>query len=229
MKKIGLILLIIGFVVAGATSVSAATIGLYDLEFNIDGILSNPISGDPVPAGVDDSGFNYTNGLGMLTIALSGGGSHFVGLFVDHEIDEATNTYFNENGAAIGTAAGQSWEIDEPGYLGGDIYTNFSNSALDNSNNVPAGSEDDVSMALGWDFILDTDKTAVIDFMISTTAPGGFYLNQKDPDSLVDIYFSSTLDLEGDVPPIPEPATLLLLGTGLVGLCASQRKKLFKK
>lgn len=46
------------------------------------------------------------------------------------------------------------------------------------------------------------------------------YLNQP-----VDLAFNLT----GEIAPVPEPATMLLLGTGLVGLAGISRKKFFKK
>ncbi len=200
----------------------AADINLFDWAVNIDGSVSylgtlgGTVTPDPLPAGVDASGFNSASGLGALTTSITGTGSHFMGIFFDHEIDEPTNTYFNENGSVSGTAAtGQSWEIDEPGFTFGDIYTNFDNSALDGSNNVPAGLEDDVSVALGWDFSLGLDEIAIIDMLVSLTQPvSGFYLAHSDPDSQKSIYFSSTLRVVTQG--VPAPATLWLCAMGLL-------------
>jgi len=112
---------------------SAADIILFDFGLNIDGDTTcneglgcdtNGAADLGGIAGVGDSGFNYTTGLGVLSITLTGSGAHYVGLFVDHEIDEPLNTFFNENGNVGGTgAAGQSWEIDEPGYVFGNIFS----------------------------------------------------------------------------------------------------------
>lgn len=227
-----------GAAILGIASLStqAAVIDLFEYGFNIDGTVSSPVvsggPGDPVPAGVDVSGFSEITGLGTITATISGAGDHvFIGFF-DHEIDEAINTFFNENGATSGAAAaGQSWEIDEPGFLFGDIFDNFfdstvaSGSLLDNSNGVPAGLEDDVSMALGWDFALAGAETALISMMLSEVAPaGGFFLEQHDPDSQASIFLSSTLTIRGGMDPIPEPSMVFLLGIGLIGLIANRRR-----
>jgi hypothetical protein len=191
-----------------------ADISLFDWAGNIDGIISSP-------PGMDLSAFDDITGLGIITVTVSGAGSHYVGLFVDHEIDEAINTFYNENGDVVGSpATGQSWEIDEPGYVFGDIYGNFLGSALDGSNGVPAGSEDDVSMALGWDFDL-ADLPALITFNLSDTAPpGGFYLQQYDPDSDASVYFSSSLT----VVPVPGAVLMGSIGIGFAGWLSKRRE-----
>ena len=79
----------------------AAAIGLFDYAFNLDGVVT---SKPGLPAGVNAGGFNFTTGLGDILIPVSSAGSHFIGLFVDHEIDEPTNTFFNEFGSAVGAA-----------------------------------------------------------------------------------------------------------------------------
>jgi hypothetical protein len=245
--KIGLLILVfLGFGISGA---SAALIGLYDYAFNIDGVISEPILGDPVPPVANIIGFNDLTGLGSISVTISGVGPHYVGLFVDHEIDNipgdpADNTFFNEYGDTTGAlAAGQSWEIDEPAFEFGDIrsYTiedppdtftnydgNFELSSLDTINNVPMGFEDDVSMALAYNFTLGALEFAMIDFLVTDdfaeiTTP--FYLTHTDPDSNngegASIYFSSSLDIK----PVPEPGTMLLVGTGLVGLAGWRRRR----
>lgn len=172
----------------------AAVIGLTDFALNVDG---------GAPPAADLSAFDTATGLGTITVSVSGPGLHFAGLFVDHEIDAAANGFVNETGMAVGTpAAGESWEIDEPGFGGGtgvyfgDIYANLANGALDNallvnlSDGTSGAPPDDISMALGWDFLLTAEEEALIRFVLSTTPPsGGFYLVQTDPDSAASVYF----------------------------------------
>ena len=214
-------------------SAQAALIGLFDYGFNIDGTVSLPTLGDPVPAAVDISAFDDITGLGSIRITLSGAGAHSVDAFFDHEIDEAINTFFNESGAVSGVAAaGQSWEIDEPGWVTGDIFENFEASALDNGIGTSIYGDtvfpEDVSMALGWDFTLAVDQTALIDLVISETAPlGGLYLTHTDPDSQASIYLSSSLDIRGGGQQIPAPATLLLRAVGLAALGRARYRVVF--
>ncbi|RYY52554.1 MAG: hypothetical protein EOO09_21075 [Chitinophagaceae bacterium] len=189
-------LLIVGFFgsMSGSTPSQASVINLFDYAYNIDGALTVAPN---LLGGVDDTNFNYATGLGSITIKFTNAGSHFAGLFVDHEIDEDTNTFFNETGTAVDTPmTGWSWEIDEPGFVFGDVLDHFTGSnatasLLDNTSGVPVGSPDDVSMALGWNFSLLTGESAMVSFTLSEAAPArGFYLGQFDADSNTTIYFS---------------------------------------
>jgi hypothetical protein len=141
--------------------------------------------------------------------------------FLDAEITEPGNSFFNEYGNLVDVSGGgagdinaDSWEIDEPGLVFGDIYDNILyNGALDNTNNVPSGLEDDVSLALGFDVgdFLDS-QTLVATFTISDQNIGG--LSQTDPDSMTTFYFNGTVEL---LPlSVPEPSSLVLFTLGLL-------------
>ena len=213
--KIGfLVLLVLGFTVSGA---SAVTFTMFESDFNQDGVITSSFSGNFVS-------IQYIQTFSTV-------GPHYGAVFVDPEIDEAINTFFNEYGSVVGIpVAGQSWEIDEPGYSFGDIFTNFTNGALDNTNSItlalfPNG--EDVSMALGWNFSLGAGETAALNYYITAVQPtSGFYLVQTDPDSQASLYFYSTLQKGGVT--VPEPGILLLLGLGL-GFVGLGRKTLFRK
>jgi len=253
MKKLRIALLVCLFVCVGISQAQAALIDLYDWGFNIDGTTVDSLTlsggvGYYAPAGgdfaglggsIDTSAFDFSNGyqsgggLGSLSITITGAGVHFVGAFFDHEIDEAINGFSNETGSVSGSpAVGQAWEIDEPGYVNGDIFENFQSSALDNGIGTSVYGDtsfpEDVSVAMGWNFSLNAGDTATIDFILSDlVVPAGFYLTHADPDSSANIYFSGNLTVTpgGEV---PEPCTMLLLGTGVLGLLGLGRKK-FKK
>jgi hypothetical protein len=227
-RSLKLLTLISGLLVANAPLQlqSFGAVSLFDHAFNLNGTVST--GADPVPAAVDASGFNFSTGLGTLAINVTSTGANHVGLFVDHEIDEPINTFFNEFGFVTGApAAGQSWEIDEPGFVFGDIYSNFTSGSLDNSTGTALS--DDVSMALAWDFILASGEVGTMKFNLSDTLPGAgpsFRLSQTDPDSQVTIYFSSSLEIAEALPVgVPESgSTTILLLLGFASLTGLFRK-----
>src|SRR5690348_14421761 len=112
----------------GLLPVSALQLNLADHLINVDGGVIPP-NAEPAGTSLDDSGFDYSTGLGTVTISISSAGAHFVGLYLDHEMDQALNTFFNEYAQAVNTpAAGESWEIDEPGYSFGNIFSHIESS-----------------------------------------------------------------------------------------------------
>ncbi len=189
------------------------------------------LSTDSVPAGLSLAFSSTLSGdetdLLLRYDLTNEGASPIAGLsflsFLDVEIDEVRNTFFNEYGESAGTpAAGQGWEIDEPGYVFGDVYDHLLSGALDGSNALPAASPDDVSLALSFaPGMLAPGATMRVELMISEDgdALGGFALRQRDsdPSSATVVTYSGAATL------VPEPATVWLVAAGLALLARRAR------
>lgn len=208
-------------------NLSANPITLNDWAFNIDGDVHEYFAGDSLPgqAQLDASG------LGQIDFEFSSPGSHLLAAFFDFEFDRSVNTYFNEFGQSHGTPpSGQSWEIDEPGFVFGDIYDNLLFDSLGNDNSVPQGSEEDVSFALGWDFDLEVNETAYLSLFTGLVAPSdSFYLSHTDPEmgdafnQEKSLYFWGELEIVREPVTVSEPSAAFLLAIGIFLMLTKRR------
>jgi hypothetical protein len=149
--------------------------------------------------------------------------------FVDAEIDVAINDYFQEAGFQFGSpGAGPSdpdadaWEIDEPGYVFGDIFSNLLNGNLDNTNAVPLGSPDDASLAIGFALgDLPHNGIATIDVMLSEEGNTIGSLGLQHFDTGEGSF--DTLTLSGAAVVVPEPDAWFLAVVGVTIATAAVR------
>ncbi|WP_319526052.1 PEP-CTERM sorting domain-containing protein [uncultured Desulfosarcina sp.] len=84
----------------------------------------------------------------------------------------------------------------------------------------------DMDNGLGWHYtdlnLADgTSGGLIVEFILSDYFDTSWRYNED-----INVF---NVTLAGDYTPVPEPATMLLLGTGLVGLAMGSRKKFFKK
>ncbi len=159
--------------------------------------------------------------------------------FADLDIDRPINGFANEYGtrisldpppgAPVGVIAANAYEIDEPGFLFGDIRAHAAAGALDNFNAIPDSAPDEVSFAFQFPIGEMTDgQLASVQLQLASTNIGG--LSQTDPASNSTVFFNgfavrAALGSSGTPPPttppgpatpqIPAPSSLVLLALGL--------------
>lgn len=222
MKKLGILFSVFLFIGLFAAPASAVILELWDYEFYLDGTTYGYGEAAAIP-GLDDSAFDWSTGLGVLALTFNPGegNDYAVDAWFDHDVynDDFDGSYDDERAAVSGTADAAYGQF-------GVAYPE-------------GGSTGNAAMWIGYDDIdLAAGEYAVIEFIIGETAVSDFYVtliqdayanDSGFEQDAAQLFLSSSIDIRSGVAPVPEPTTMLLLSTGLLGLAGLGKKKGFLK
>ena len=193
------------FIVAGGADKSAP-----GLVYEVLGGPDNSLHSTPSETGDKD------HAMGSLWSVLNAGGiSSTDTLVFGFGLDETGSPGSNP---VIITDLEMTFNLPGGGSEYFDLDSNEDNHVFVYGNQGASGSEARFQVNLGFDFMSTFNASSTELFSISSTI--------DETDDGPEIYF---LDAGFTATPIPEPATMLLLGSGLIGLAGFGRKKLFKK
>ncbi|GGX73732.1 hypothetical protein [Saccharospirillum salsuginis] len=142
-------------------------------------------------------------------------------VYLDAEIHQHSNSFTNESGYYVGNTEADSWEIDEPGFIFGDLLDNLYDGATPDNTNGMNNIEDDTALALGFYLPeLKEGEFFELSFEISDQNIGGLY--HYDVDGGLGYYFNGSMhyssDPDGAYPDPDEPVTVS--EPGILGLFA---------
>ncbi len=133
-------------------------------------------------------------------------------------------------GAPLGAIAPSDWEIDEPEYVFGDIYSNASVfGELDNTNAVPSTAPDDVSLAYRWTIAsLAPGESFRVTVQHLTAATLG--IAHFDPGWATEVYVNAYMEVQTNPEPpvgpeVPEPSTMAMVAIGFAGIAVAMRRR----
>jgi len=182
-------------------------------------------------------------------------GSFYIGAwFFDPAAVPFYNEWGGVNGSPAAGQTWQidipEYDSSSPNLGNGTIIDNLAAGTLDDTNHVPGTTSnylencgaytpgvgvntscnDLVSMALGFNFTLTAKQEEIITLALSSTNPGGFSLEDIHPvdgsnSSEVDVYYQGSASTQGVGGKVPEPATWVLLATGIAFLAAGTRRR----